>query len=359
MKVDFIVGARPNFMKLAPIIRAIKKKHSKHIDWRIIHTGQHYDKKMSDIFFSQLDIPLPDYNLGVGSGTHASQTGSIMISYEKLLIESPSDYCMVLGDVNSTVSGALVAKKLGMRLGHVEGGLRSGDIEMPEEINRLVTDSISDDFFVTSNYAVSNLIQEGHDNDKIHFVGNTMIDTLIHNINNLKSPFSADHNPNPFILLTIHRPANVDNIERLKEILNSVIDGAKGKTIVFPVHPRTRLALENLEDISSKFLLLEPQPYQEFIYLLKNCEAVVSDSGGISEEATFLSKQCITLRDTTERPETIDSGYNVLVGNDLQKIAYYLDKLKNNEHKEKKIPNMWDGNAGERIAEVLIKISRG
>ena len=355
MRVDFIVGARPNFMKLAPIIRAIKKKANTCINWRIIHTGQHYDKKMSDIFFSQLNIPLPDHNLGIGSGTHAIQTGKIMIAYENLLNASPADYCMVLGDVNSTVSAAIVAKKSGMRLGHVEGGLRSRDMQMPEEINRLVTDSISDDFFVTSHYAVNNLKEEGHCESRIHFVGNTMIDTLIYNLKKIKSPDILKEINHPYILLTIHRPSNVDNLDRLKAILNSIAEGANGRTVIFPVHPRTRLIIDDISNIPSNFLLLDPQPYQEFIYLLKNCETVVSDSGGISEEATYLSKKCITLRDSTERPETIDAGSNILVGNNLDKISIYLEE----ENTDKfKIPEKWDGMAGERITDILIKISK-
>ena len=359
MLITIIAGARPNFMKVAPIIHEIKKYPKDKIDFRLIHTGQHYDKKLSETFFNQLNIPEPNKNLGVGSGSQAEQTARIMIEFEKELIENPTDIVLVVGDVTSTMACAIVAKKLQTRVVHVEGGIRSFDLSMPEEINRMVTDSITDYFYVTSEVAINNLINLGHKQEQIIFVGNTMIDTLISNLPRLKKPniwSELNLKNKEFIVLTMHRPANVDEEIKLKMFLEEVINSSKEIPIVFPTHPRTKSILSKLDMEFKNLKIIEPLGYLEFNYLVKNSLCVITDSGGITEETTYLKIPCLTLRDNTERPETITEGTNELVGTNPKNINKALSKIFNGNWKEGSIPKFWDGNTAERIVNHLLTI---
>lgn len=358
MLIDIIAGARPNFMKIAPIIEAIKKSQelSSSLKYRLIHTGQHYDKKMSGSFFEELGIPDPDINLEAGGGSQAEQTAAIMIGYEKLLAEKQSDLCLVVGDVTSTMACAIVAKKANMKVAHVEAGIRSGDMSMPEEINRLVTDSITDYFYTTSEVASSNLRISGVSENKIIFVGNTMIDTLLKNLPNLTKPTLFDENnlaEKNYFVLTLHRPANVDGETKLKELLNEIIDNSNGLPIIFPVHPRTQKNLENLEIFAKNLIFSEPMGYLEFNYLVKYAKAVITDSGGITEETTVLNVPCFSLRDNTERPETITIGSNELIGTNPKNIKPALEILFSGNWKKGGIPELWDGKAALRIVKHL------
>jgi len=361
MKIDIIAGARPNFIKIAPIIDALKEKQIliPHLKFRLVHTGQHYDEKMSGSFFKQLGIPHPDINLNVGSGSQAKQTAKIMIAYENLLEKSSADICLVVGDVNSTMACSIVAKKMGLLVVHVEGGIRSNDISMPEEINRMITDSISDYFYTTSEYANSNLKKLGVNDDKIIFVGNTMIDSLVKNISKINKPKIFDNlnliNKEYFIL-TLHRPANVDNNEVLKNILIEIDKNVSNKKIIFPIHPRTKKILSLNKINISNFIILEPLSYFEFIYLLKNTLCIITDSGGITEEATFLGIPCLTLRNNTERPETIDVGTNKLIGTNIKNIPIEIKNIIKGNWKKGGIPELWDGQTSKRIVEHLLKI---
>ncbi len=355
MQIDIIAGARPNFMKIAPIIEAIKKANN-HLKYRLIHTGQHYDKKMSGSFFEELGIPDPDVNLGAGGGSQAEQTAAIMIGYEKLLSEKKAGMCLVVGDVTSTMACAIVAKKANMQVAHVEAGIRSGDMTMPEEINRLVTDAITDVFFTTSEMANQNLEKAGVSKQKIVFVGNTMIDTLLKNLPKLKQPALFDENnlkAGKYFVLTLHRPANVDGEKNLKELLTEIVENTQGLPIIFPVHPRTQKNLENLGLVAPNLIFAEPMGYLEFNYLVQNAKAVITDSGGITEETTVLSVPCLTLRDNTERPETITIGTNELIGTNPKNIKPALDKLFAGDWKKGGIPALWDGKAAERIVRWL------
>jgi UDP-N-acetylglucosamine 2-epimerase (non-hydrolysing) len=348
-------------MKIAPIMRAIdnNKTHDNAIRYRLVHTGQHYDDKMSGSFFEQLDIPKPDVNLEVGSGTQARQTAEIMLHYEKLLLDSPSDLCLVVGDVTSTMACAITAQKLGVPVAHVEAGIRSGDWSMPEEINRMVTDSITNYFFTTSEYANGNLKNSGVGSDRIFFVGNTMIDTLLANIHRLRQPsFWGDYSltEKEYVVLTMHRPSNVDLGSSLKQKLKAIAVGTRGLPIIFPVHPRTAKVLEYMDGLPNQIHLVEPQSYLEFNYLVKNSKAVITDSGGITEETTVLGVPCITLRDTTERPETVSVGTNELVGTDPRAIEPALERVSDGKWKKGSIPQKWDGKAGERITTHLMAL---
>jgi len=359
-RIDIIAGARPNFMKIGPILRAIKI-NSKDIilNFRLIHTGQHYDEEMSGSFFKQLDIPKPDCNLGVGSGTQAEQTAQIMIGYEKLLLSSPSDICLVVGDVTSTMACAITAQKLGIPVAHVEAGIRSGDWSMPEEINRMVTDSITNYFFTTSKFANENLKTAGVSDDRVFFVGNTMIDTLLANEKRFQKPsFWDDYGlvKNEYFVVTMHRPSNVDGEDNLQGIVNEITKLTRGLPIVFPVHPRTAKVLKNLNNFAPKLYLVKPQPYLEFNYLVQNSKAVITDSGGITEETTVMGVPCITLRDSTERPETVTIGTNELIGTDPGNIKPAFDRLFAGEWKKGSIPEKWDGKAGERIVSHLMEL---
>lgn len=361
MKITLIVGARPNFIKIAPIIHAIHKAqhNGKDIEYRLVHTGQHYDQKMSGDFFDQLGIPQPNTNLDSGGGTQAEQTASIMVKFEKELLEYPCDVVLVVGDVTSTMACAIVAQKLQIKVAHVEGGIRSNDWSMPEEINRLVTDAITNYFFTTSEVANENLLKSGVSNDKIYFVGNTMIDTLLTQQPNFKQPQIWDDlklSNGRYLVMTLHRPANVDQEQVLGSILNEIIKNTEDLPLIFPVHPRTAKILENLGVSHERLHLIEPQGYLEFNYLVANSKAVITDSGGITEETTVLGIPCITLRDNTERPETITMGTNELIGTNPNNIAPALIKLFTGNWKKGEIPPLWDGKTSERIVDVLVEI---
>lgn len=356
--IDIIVGARPNFMKVAPIIRAIQARQAEGsaLRYRLVHTGQHYDQSMSGDFFTQLGIPAPDVNLEVGSGSQAEQTGAIMRRYELLLQENPASLCLVVGDVTSTMACAIAAQKLCTPVAHVEAGIRSGDWTMPEEINRLATDAITNWFFTTSEVANANLRRSGVADDRIFFVGNTMIDTLLANQGRLRPPaFWAAQGlqPGRYLVATLHRPANVDTPEALGRMLEAIATGARGMPVVFPVHPRTRKALAALGTLPASFVLADPQPYLEFNYLVRHAFGVITDSGGVTEETTVLGIPCMTLRTTTERPETVTIGTNELIGIDPAALAPAFDRLFAGQWKRGAIPPLWDGRTGERIAQIL------
>ncbi len=361
LKIDLIAGARPNFMKIAPIIDAIKKaqKDGKDINFRLIHTGQHYDKNMSDSFFEQLGIPQPDINLGAGGGTQAEQTAAIMIGYEKLLLERKSDLCLVVGDVTSTMACSIVAQKLHVPVAHVEAGIRSGDWTMPEEINRLVTDSITNYFFTTTLEAGQNLIESGINKNKIHWVGNTMIDTLLKHRPRFKKPTIWDELnlfKDGYLVMTLHRPANVDEEGKLKELIDEIIVHSNNLPLVFPVHPRTAKILQSIGINHNRLHTIEPLGYLEFNYLVENAKAVITDSGGITEETTVMGIPCMTLRNNTERPETVSMGTNELIGTDPKAIKPAMDKLFAGNWKNGTILEMWDGKTAERIVSILTKI---
>lgn len=361
MLVTVVAGARPNFMKISPIIKAITKARAAghNIFYRLVHTGQHFDQKMSGKFFAQLGIPEPDINLECGGGTQAEQTAAVMVSFERELEANRPDVVLVVGDVNSTMACTIAAKKLYVPVVHVEAGIRSGDMTMPEEINRIVTDSICDHFFTTSRHAGNLLKRSGIDESRIHFVGNTMIDTLFQNLDRLEKPACWHDNDlkiGGYFLLTLHRPANVDDPAKLSEYLSAVLAGTNGSSIVFPVHPRTRKTLEGMGFAHDSLIQIDPLGYLEFIFLLKNARGVITDSGGITEEATVLNIPCMTLRDSTERPETIKIGTNELVGTDPGNLVPYLEKLANGFWKKGTIPELWDGRTSERIVDVLLRV---
>jgi UDP-N-acetylglucosamine 2-epimerase (non-hydrolysing) len=366
MLIDLIAGARPNFMKIAPIIHAIKKAQTEGevIDFRLIHTGQHYDKGMSDNFFNQLDIPEPHVNLRSGSGTQAEQTGAIMVGYEKILVQRRSSLCLVVGDVTSTMACAITAQKMCIKVAHVEAGIRSGDWTMPEEINRLLTDSITNYFFTTTDIAGKNLLENGVSGKYIFFVGNTMIDTLVKNRSRFVRPQIWDSlrlTVREYIVLTLHRPSNVDQLSTFSHLLDEILSNSHGLPIIFPVHPRTSKILKIilgkgiLKGIS-KLHLVDPMGYLEFNYLVERSKCVITDSGGITEETTVMGVPCMTLRNNTERPETVTQGTNVLLGTNPDAIAPALEKLFKGEWKSGIIPNLWDGNAAARIVKELLKL---
>lgn len=358
MLITIIAGARPNFIKISPIIKALDtiKLSNPSISYRLVHTGQHFDKKMSEDFFEQLNIPSPDINLQCGGGTQAEQAGSIMIQFERELLGNTPDIVLVVGDVTSTMSCAITAKKMNITTLHVEAGIRSGDLTMPEEINRIVTDSICDGYFTTSLIANNNLRDLNVPENKIHFVGNTMIDTLLQNIDKIRIPAFLDEFPYKcnFFLLTLHRPSNVDDPEKLKLILEKIIEFSNDTLIIFPVHPRTKKIMQKFDIYADNLILIDPQPYLEFIYLIHNAIGVITDSGGITEEATVLNVPCITMRDTTERPETILYGSNELVGDDFDKLSSCINRIKAGLWKSSSIPVLWDGHAAERIVNILL-----
>lgn len=361
MTITIVAGARPNFMKIAPIIDAIKLKQRQGIDinFRLVHTGQHYDKNLSDTFFEELNIPFPDVNLEVKSGSQAEQTAAIMIGFEKDLKNNPTDLVMVVGDVTSTMACTIVAKKEGVKVAHVEAGIRSGDVHMPEEINRMVTDSLTDYFFTTSTYANANLKRLGFLDEQIFFVGNVMIDTLRKNELRLKRPQlwnTLGLQEKKYMVMTLHRPSNVDEEQQLKALISQIVILGKEYPIIFPVHPRTKKLLQDLDLNFDNLHYVEPLGYLEFNYLVKNAFAMLTDSGGITEETTVMNVPCMTLRENTERPETCEIGTNVLVGNDKTKIANSFENLLSGTWKKGQIPELWDGHAAERILEHLVKI---
>ena len=386
MKLTIIAGARPNFMKVAPIIKAInafnrledervRGLEERRISYRLVHTGQHYDKNMSDTFFEELGIPAPDVNLGCGGGTQAEQTAAIMVAFEKELMAHPADIVMVVGDVTSTMACSIVAKKLNTKVCHVEAGIRSWDLTMPEEINRMVTDSLADYMFTTSEVANQNLVRmgallveggrckvESHiPQQKVWFVGNVMIDTLLANRERFRKPAIWDElglREKEYIVMTMHRPANVDEENHLHAMLSQIVENVHGLPVIFPIHPRTAKMLGLIDDryIDDRWAnlhIVEPMGYLEFNYLVERAKAVVTDSGGITEETTVMGVPCITLRDNTERPETCTVGTNELIGTDPAAIKPALDKLFAGEWKKGGIPEKWDGKAAERIINIL------
>ena len=401
MNITLIAGARPNFMKIAPLIKAIEqfneqKVESQEISYRLVHTGQHYDKNMSDTFFEELGIPAPDTNLGCGGGTQAEQTAAIMVAFEKELMAHPADIVLVVGDVTSTMACSIVAKKLNTRVCHVEAGIRSWDLSMPEEINRMVTDSLADYMFTTSEVANRNLMRQGATmmseesgewkvessesrvesgemaEDKyayervpqrVWYVGNVMIDTLLANRARFRQPEvwnTLALQEKQYIVMTMHRPANVDEENHLRAMMEQIVDNAHGLPIVFPIHPRTAKLFYNLwgdeEALAKRFPnlhIVEPLGYLEFNYLVERAKAVVTDSGGITEETTVMGVPCITLRDNTERPETCTVGTNELIGTKPEAIKPALDKLFAGEWKKGGVPALWDGHAAERIIAIL------
>lgn len=361
MKIIAVVGARPNFMKIAPIMAACA--NCKTIESVLVHTGQHYDEKMSDLFFRELEIPEPDINLGVGGGSHAEQTAAIMTTFEPVVIEQQPDAVLVVGDVNSTIACGLVAVKLGVSLIHVEAGLRSGDRTMPEEINRILTDAISDMLFCTEPAGVENLRHEGVSEEKIHLVGNVMIDTLLRNRQKAEATTILEElelQPSEFAVVTLHRPATVDDPQALAGIID-VLDAVQADMpTIFPVHPRTRgnlktAGLMGRAEAMNNLQLMEPIGYLEFLKLMANARIVLTDSGGIQEETTILGVSCLTLRENTERPITCEIGTNRLVGTEPGPIiAAYREAMNANAKSESQVPPLWDGQAAERIVQIIV-----
>ena len=399
MKITLIAGARPNFMKIAPLIKAIQKAAAQGHDirHRLVHTGQHYDKNMSDTFFEELGIPMPDVNLGCGGGTQAEQTANIMVAFEKDLLANPTDLVLVVGDVTSTMACSIVAKKLNTKVCHVEAGIRSWDQTMPEEINRMVTDALADYMFTTSEIANKNLLLQGaelqasssnsliasspnslpaleeeqyafkRNVQKVWYVGNVMIDTLLANRARFRRPAVYDSlglEEKQYVVMTMHRPANVDEQEHLKALMEQIITNVHGLPIIFPIHPRTAKLFynlwgdeEKLKEIFPNLHIVDPMGYLEFNYLVERAKAVVTDSGGITEETTVMGVPCITLRDNTERPETCTIGTNMLIGTKPEAIKPALDKLFAGEWKQGAIPALWDGHTADRIVEILLSLS--
>lgn len=361
MKVTLVAGARPNFMKIAPIIHAIlsAQQNGKNIQFGLVHTGQHYDQKMSETFFEELNIPAPDANLGCGGGTQAEQTAAIMVAFEKELMANPTNLVMVVGDVTSTMACSIVAKKLNVEVAHVEAGIRSWDLTMPEEINRMVTDALADYFFTTTELANENLRKTGVSDERIFFVGNVMIDTLLSNRHRFIKPAFFDEfnlqNGN-YLVLTMHRPANVDEAEKLRALMYEIVKNVHNLPVIFPIHPRTAKIFNELGIHANNLKIVDPLGYLEFNYLVENSKCVITDSGGITEETTVMGIPCITLRNNTERPETISIGTNELIGTDPSAIKPALDKLFAGEWKKGGIPELWDGKAAERIVGKLLEI---
>jgi UDP-N-acetylglucosamine 2-epimerase (non-hydrolysing) len=361
-KIISVVGARPNFMKIAPIHFQFSK-YKDILSHLICHTGQHYDEKMSKIFFDELGLPKPDFYLGVGSGSHAAQTAAVMVAFEKILLEEKPDLVIVAGDVNSTIACSLVAKKMHIAVAHVEAGLRSFDRAMPEEINRILTDTISDFLFVTEESGMQNLKKEGIPDDKVFFTGNVMIDSLVSNLplidaSAIRSQLQIEQAE--YLLVTLHRPSNVDHSGSLYDILRLLNKHARGRKIVFPVHPRTRSNIKAFrleKEIAPEVILTEPIGYLDFVHLVKNARLIITDSGGIQEESTFLGVQCVTLRDNTERPVTVSLGTNHLAGTDVSKADAVIGEVLAGKVKKGSIPPLWDGKAAERICQELIRHS--
>lgn len=408
MLITLIAGARPNFMKIAPLIKAIQAAHAagKDIHYRLVHTGQHYDKNMSDTFFEELGIPMPDVNLGCGGGTQAEQTANIMVAFEKDLMANPTDLVLVVGDVTSTMACSIVAKKLNTKVCHVEAGIRSWDLTMPEEINRMVTDALADYMFTTSQVANKNLLlagaslqdapeglqdaalQDGASTyrreakelpalpeeqyafqrtpQRVWYVGNVMIDTLLANRSRFRKPEIYDTlglEEKQYVVMTMHRPANVDEEAHLKALMEQIITNVHGLPIIFPIHPRTAKIFYNLwgneEQLKTLFPnlhIVDPMGYLEFNYMVEHAKVVVTDSGGITEETTVMGVPCITLRDNTERPETCTIGTNKLIGTRPEAIKPALDLLFAGEWQQGAIPPLWDGHTAERIVEILLQV---
>jgi UDP-N-acetylglucosamine 2-epimerase (non-hydrolysing) len=363
MHILHVVGARPNFMKAAPVLRALMTFPE--VQQTLVHTGQHYDSVMSDVFFQQLGMPEPDVNLGVGSGTHAQQTAAVMQGFEPVLRQYRPSLVLVYGDVNSTLAAALVCSKLGVAVGHVEAGLRSYDRNMPEEINRLLTDQIAELLFTPSADANDNLIREGLDPGRVHLVGNVMIDSLVRLLPSTEQLF-PENVTEPYALVTLHRPSNVDDLDWLRELLEALSDISSHLGIVFPVHPRTRDRLNELgfcNPAGSRLRIVDPLPYLEFIALQRRALVVITDSGGIQEETTFLGVPCLTVRENTERPVTVTLGTNQLVGRDVSRLKRVVGDLMQivlgttTRREDSTLIPLWDGHAAERIAQIVVQHS--
>ena len=398
MHITLIAGARPNFMKIASLVHAIKAAENagKDIHYSLVHTGQHYDKNMSDTFFEELNIPMPDANLGCGGGSQAEQTANIMVAFEKYLMENPTDLVLVVGDVTSTMACSIVAKKLNTKVCHVEAGIRSWDLSMPEEINRMVTDSLADYMFTTSEIANKNLLLQGAELQasspnsliasspnslpaleeeqyafkrsvqRVWYVGNVMIDTLLANRSRFRRPAVFNElqlTEGQYIMMTMHRPANVDEEAHLKALMEQIITNVHGLPIIFPIHPRTAKIFynlwgneDNLRQLFPNLHIVEPMGYLEFNYMVERAKAVVTDSGGITEETTVMGVPCITLRDNTERPETCTVGTNELIGTNPSAVKPALDLLFSGQWKKGAIPALWDGHTAERIVDILLTL---
>ncbi len=352
MHILHVVGARPNFMKAAPLWAALTG--SPRVRQTMVHTGQHYDVNMSDVFFQQLELPAPEVNLGVGSGTHARQTADIIAGFEPMVEDRKPDLVLVYGDVNSTMAASLVCSKLQIPVGHVEAGLRSRDRTMPEEINRLITDQLSDLLFTPSSDADENLQQEGIPLSKIHRVGNVMIDTLVRMLP-ASGPHKPKNLPSKYALVTLHRPSNVDDMPWLRALLLALSDLNEKLPVVFPVHPRTRQRIHDLGLQSPTLRLLDPQPYLAFLALQRDATVVITDSGGMQEETSFLGVPCLTMRENTERPITVTMGTNTLVGRDLERMRLEVDRILSATTKSSSSIPLWDGHAAERIAQILLR----
>jgi len=360
IKIICVCGARPNFMKIAPIMRAFKENGN--FDTLLVHTGQHYDENMSRLFFDELNIPKPDINLEVGSNTHTTQTAEIMKRFEPVVQDFKPDYVLVVGDVNSTIACGLVAAKLGVKLIHIEAGLRSFDRTMPEEINRLLTDSISDLLFVTEQSGIDNLKKEGIDSDKVHFVGNVMIDTLMANREKARKSDILRRlglSVKGYTVITLHRPSNVDDFDKFEQIITAFEQIEKEIKLVFPIHPRTRSNIKGT-DLGNRLngmgnmILLDPIGYLDFLCLMSNAALMMTDSGGIQEETTILGVPCMTLRENTERPVTITEGTNMLVCITTKDILKnYQEIMDNSDSYSAKVPKFWDGKAAKRIAGII------
>lgn len=358
MKIIHVVGARPNFMKVAPVMTALAKRDG--ISQQLVHTGQHYDANMSDIFFKQLGLPKPDVNLEVGSASHAVQTAQIMMRFEEVVLEKRPDLLLVYGDVNSTVATALVCAKLLIPVGHVEAGLRSFDRTMPEEINRLMTDQIADLLLTPSADGDENLLREGVDGAKIHLVGNVMIDTLVRLLPQALGRWAALQAQlrlpsGEYGLVTLHRPSNVDDPTMLGEILRTLNEISQRLPLLFPIHPRTRkrISQNGLENLTSNLRLIDPIGYLDFLALQRHARLVITDSGGVQEETTYLGVPCLTVRENTERPITVTVGTNKLVGQDMACLRREVAQILAGEAKKGTVPALWDGRAGERIADII------
>jgi len=357
--IHLIAGARPNFMKIAPIVRALKADGR--LDWKIVHTGQHYDRDMNDVFFEELGIPTPDVRLGCGGGSHAEQTGKIMQAYEQLCAAEKPDACLVVGDVNSTLACSVVAKKAGIPVAHVEAGLRSGDMSMPEEINRLVTDAISDWFFVTEPSGLQHLKREGKPDDAVFNVGHVMVDNVLYQAEKLKTMDTSALESDAFKrahprygVVTLHRPSNVDSAQALLNVAEVLRTVSEQLPLVFPVHPRTRANIEKHGiELGANVTLMGPQAYMSFLHLWKDAVVVLTDSGGLQEETTALGVPCVTIRENTERPVTVDEGSNVLAGTRPDNvIRHALEAIAGNGKKGRR-PALWDGRAAERTVDIL------
>ena len=372
-KIILVAGARPNFMKLAPIVWELRKKRDEQsdsqisqIEYKIVHTEQHYDYEMSRVFFEELDIPEPDYSLGAGSGSHSEQTAKIMVEFDRVCTKEKPEVVVVVGDVNSTLACSVTAKKLGIKVAHVEAGLRSRDMSMPEEINRIVTDSIADYLFVTEKSGIENLKKEGRDEQSIFFVGNTMIDTLVRLLPKAEikelGNLGIRELDGEYAVMTLHRPSNVDDRNTLGQILDALARISKDMPVIFPVHPRTRKNIEEFDQLKlindSNIELLPPMPYVDFLKLLKGASLVLTDSGGLQEETTALNVPCFTIRENTERPVTIEEGTNTLVGTSKAGILAAYEEFKNGGGKSGRVPELWDGKAAQRIVTTLLSQTR-